>query len=119
MSKPFRSAPSATRVPTHDYLQVGILADRNNIEKSTRYAMACRRHPDMQQSCWSVLNVSIVRLVGWVITVPVLLGSLAHADLLYLDSRSGLSTGLGPVTVAVSPHPVWQPDNPANPGDAS
>ena len=63
--------------------------------------------------------MSLVRLVGWVITVPVLLGSLAHADLLYLDSRSGLSTGLGPATVAVSPHPAWQPDNPANPGDAS
>jgi hypothetical protein len=82
-------------------------------------AMTCRRHPDMQQSRWSVLNMSLVRLVGWVITVPVLLGSLAHADLLYLDSRSGLPTGLGPVTVAISPHPAWQPDNPANPGDAS
>jgi hypothetical protein len=62
--------------------------------------------------------MSLVKLVGWVITVPVLLGSFAHADLLYLDSRSGLSTGLGLATVAVSPHPAWQPDNPANPGDA-
>ena len=63
--------------------------------------------------------MSLVRLVGWVVTLPVLLGSLADADLLYLDSRPGLSTDLGPATVAVSPHPVWQPDNPANPGDAS
>jgi hypothetical protein len=62
--------------------------------------------------------MSLVRLVGRVITIPVLLSSLASADLLHLDSRLGLSTSLGPGTVAVSPHPAWQPDNPANPGDA-
>ena len=73
----------------------------------------------MQESGWSVHNMSRVRLVGWVITIPVILSSLLHADLLYLDSRAGLSTGLGTATVAVSPHPAWQPDNPANPGDAT
>src|SRR5215470_8975383 len=71
----------------------------------------------MQQSRWSVKNMLLVRLGGWVIIVPVLLGSLAYADLLYLDSHSGLSTSLGPATVAVSPHPAGQPDNPENPGD--
>jgi hypothetical protein len=73
----------------------------------------------MQHSPWSLLTMSLVKLLVWVITAPVLLGSLAHAGLIYLDSSPGLPTDLGPVTVAISPDPLWQPDNPANPGDVS
>lgn len=49
----------------------------------------------------------------------VFFGGVASADLLYLDSQAGLATSLGPTTVAVTAHPAWQANNPANPGDSS
>ena len=36
-----------------------------------------------------------------------------------LDSTPGLTTSLGPATVAITPHPSWQPSHPVNPGDPS
>lgn len=39
-----------------------------------------------------------------------------HASTI-LNSTPGLTTSLGPVTVAITPHPAWQPNNPVNPGD--
>ncbi|MCC7153595.1 MAG: PEP-CTERM sorting domain-containing protein [Bryobacterales bacterium] len=36
-----------------------------------------------------------------------------------LNSAPGLATSLGPLTVAVTPHPSWQPNFPVNPGDPS
>lgn len=43
----------------------------------------------------------------------------AHAGSVLLNSTPGLATSLGPTTVAITPHPAWQPNNPVNPGDPS
>lgn len=45
--------------------------------------------------------------------------SVASADLLTLDSQSGLTTSAGVTTVAVTPDPLWQLNGPVNPGDAA
>jgi hypothetical protein len=46
-----------------------------------------------------------------------LFGGIAYADLMYLNSQAGLATSLGVTTVAITPHPLWEPNDPANPGD--
>ena len=56
---------------------------------------------------------------GWVITIPVLLNTVAYASLIDLDSGPGLTTNLPQVTVAVNPYPRWQQNDPVNPGDPS
>lgn len=43
----------------------------------------------------------------------------AHAGMVLFNSRPGLATSAGPSTVAITPHPAWQANNPANPGDPS
>jgi hypothetical protein len=61
----------------------------------------------------------LLKLLSWVITVPLLLTGVAHATVIDLDSGPGLSTSLGPLTVAITPYPEWQANHPTNPGDAS
>jgi hypothetical protein len=58
------------------------------------------------------------------ITIPavacliVFFGSTVRADVLDLDSRAGLATNLpGINTVTITPDPLWQSNNPQNPGD--
>lgn len=43
----------------------------------------------------------------------------AHAGTIHLNSAPGLATSLGPTTVAITPHSLWQVNNPVNPGDPS
>jgi len=47
-----------------------------------------------------------------------LFSGVASADLLLLDSGPGLLTSFGTTTVAITPHPWWEPNNPVNPGDS-
>jgi hypothetical protein len=50
----------------------------------------------------------------------VLLAGIASADVIDLDSRAGLTTNLpGVTTVTITPDPLWEPNNPQNPGDPS
>src|SRR5580700_3433997 len=59
-------------------------------------------------------HMRIWKLVIW----AQLFGSgIASADLIYLNSQAGLATSAGVTAVAISPHPSWQPNHPANPGD--
>ena len=60
--------------------------------------------------------MKIDQLVGSVLSLLVF-SSVASAEMLTLDSKVGLSTSLGTSTVAITPHPLWQPNNPLNPGD--
>lgn len=60
----------------------------------------------------------VLRLITGAAALVVFCG-VASADLLYLNSQAGLSTSLGPSAVAVTPHPLWQANNPLNPGDPS
>ncbi|HZT38944.1 MAG TPA: PEP-CTERM sorting domain-containing protein [Bryobacteraceae bacterium] len=60
-------------------------------------------------------------------TLTALWGSLlfaaaARAGTIYFDSMAGLNvyvyaTGSSGTTVAITPHPLWKPDHPVNPGD--
>lgn len=43
----------------------------------------------------------------------------ANAALIHIDSQAGLSMSLPGTTVAITPHPLWQPNNPVNPGDVN
>ncbi len=58
----------------------------------------------------------IDQLIGSLLSLLVF-SSVASADMLTLDSQVGLQTSLGTSTVAITPHPLWQPNNPINPGD--
>src|SRR5687767_9893326 len=49
----------------------------------------------------------------------VILSAPAHAGLIILNSQPGLSNSLTPATVAITPHPAWQPNNPANPWNST
>jgi hypothetical protein len=45
---------------------------------------------------------------------------IVRADVIDLDSRAGLATNLpGIETVTVTPDPLWQPNDPQNPGDSN
>jgi hypothetical protein len=58
--------------------------------------------------------MTLFKLVIW----AQLFGSgIASADLLYLNSHAGLATSAGVTAVTISPHPAWEPNHPANPGD--
>jgi hypothetical protein len=61
-------------------------------------------------------------------THPMLLGalvsfglacSISHAGVIILNSQPGLANSLTPATVAITPAPAWQQNNPVNPGDPS
>lgn len=47
--------------------------------------------------------------------------SYASASIIHINSQAGLSVfvppGFSTTTVAVTPHPLWQPNHPTNPGD--
>lgn len=43
----------------------------------------------------------------------------AHATLIHINSQAGLATSAGPTTVTINPHPLWQSNNPVNPGDSN
>jgi hypothetical protein len=75
----------------------------------------------MFQSLWRLLGAAmkIVKLIGPGVVALVLFCGVASADLLYLDSQAGLLTSNGTDTVAITPHSLWQPNNPVNPGDPS
>jgi hypothetical protein len=60
--------------------------------------------------------LKIAQLIGSVLAL-VVFSSVASADLLTLDSHAGLPTSNGPTTVAITPDPLWQANNPVNPGD--
>jgi hypothetical protein len=45
---------------------------------------------------------------------------MASAATILIDSQQGLFTSFAGVeTVAITPHPAWEPNNPTNPGDAA
>jgi hypothetical protein len=45
---------------------------------------------------------------------------MASAATILIDSQPGLFTSFaGAETVAITPHPAWEPNHPTNPGDAS
>jgi hypothetical protein len=56
--------------------------------------------------------------LGAVLVSTLLLSGLAAAGTIDIDSIPGLATNLPafPTTVAITPHPDWQPNNPINPG---
>lgn len=49
----------------------------------------------------------ILLLVATLAVVP------AEAALVQIDSKAGLATSAGPSTVAITPHPLWQSNNPS------
>jgi hypothetical protein len=52
--------------------------------------------------------------------LPLLLAGLAaQAAPILLNSQAGLTTSTAALTVAITPHPLWQPNGPVNPGDPS
>jgi len=52
--------------------------------------------------------------------LPFLLAGLAaQAAPILLNSQAGLATSTAALTVAITPHPLWQPNGPVNPGDPS
>jgi len=59
--------------------------------------------------------LKIVQLIGSVLAL-VVFSCVASADMLTLDSLAGLPTSNGPST-AITPDPLWQANNPVNPGD--
>jgi hypothetical protein len=63
-------------------------------------------------------TLATVRL-GVILGSTLLLSGFAQAGTIYIDSVPGLPTSLPgyPTTVAITPHPQWQPNNPINPGD--
>lgn len=53
-------------------------------------------------------------------TFLLVFGGVARADVVELDSMAGLPTSIqGTDTVTITPHPLWEPNHPQNPGDAS
>jgi len=62
------------------------------------------------------VNMRILKAVA-PMAAFLLFSGVASADLLLLDSAPGLLTSFGSTTVAITPHPFWEPNNPVNPGD--
>jgi hypothetical protein len=57
-------------------------------------------------------------ITATIFSICMLFGGVASADVIDLDSHAGLTTSLpGITTVAITPDPLWQPNNPQNPGD--
>ena len=59
------------------------------------------------------------RLITTAVLSLVTISATAHAGLIILNSQPGLSNSLTPATVAITPHPAWQPNNPANPWNST
>jgi hypothetical protein len=58
---------------------------------------------------WKQVVLSVVACVA-----------LASAATITIDSQQGLFTGIpGIETVAITPHPSWEPNHPVNPGDST
>jgi len=56
-------------------------------------------------------------LTGALLALSALAGSL-NASVIDLDSKAGLLSSVAPfTTVTITPHPLWEPNNPINPGD--
>jgi hypothetical protein len=47
------------------------------------------------------------------------LAASSHASVIHLDSAPGLFNSISGATVAITPHSLWQQNNPVNPGDSS
>jgi hypothetical protein len=61
-----------------------------------------------------------MRSLAILISCLVNTGVVSRADVVELDSRQGLPTSLpGIYSVTITPHPLWQPNNPTNPGDST
>jgi hypothetical protein len=63
-------------------------------------------------------TISLIRslLPGALLAIATLSGSLC-ASTIHLDSQVGLANTLSSGTVAITPHLLWQSNNPVNPGD--
>src|ERR1051326_1126445 len=61
-------------------------------------------------------RISKTILAGALLALSMLAGSL-RAGVIDLDSTAGLLNSVTPATVTITPHPLWQPNNPVNPGD--
>ena len=60
----------------------------------------------------------IAKLIGYGVSALFVCCGVASADLLILDSQAGLQTSNGSTTtVAITPDPLWEANNPINPGD--
>ena len=60
-----------------------------------------------------------LKLITMAVLSLVTLSARAHAGLIILNSQPGMSNSLTPATVAITPHPAWQPNNPANPWNST
>src|SRR5213075_2001674 len=58
--------------------------------------------------------ISTTVLAGALLALSALAGPL-HAGVIYLDSAAGLLNSASPLTVAITPHDLWQTNNPVNP----
>jgi len=60
--------------------------------------------------------ISTTLLAGALLALSTPAGSL-RAGVIDLDSKAGLVNSVSASTVAITPHPLWEPNNPVNPGD--
>lgn len=61
--------------------------------------------------------MNTLQRLGWLVLAVTLILAPAMPASTILNSTPGLATSLGPLTVAITPHPSWQQNFPANPGD--